>query len=75
MSEGQRTSGGNCYSPTMCVSGTEFRESGLAPLLDAPLPSRQPIFSVLNQQLQLREDTQRLGKLTWNSSSPRMVFT
>lgn len=47
MSEGQRTSGGNWYSPTMCVSGTEFRKSGLAPLLDAPLPSRQPIFQFL----------------------------
>lgn len=46
MSEGQRTSGGNWYSP-MCVSGTEFRKSGLAPLLDAPLPSCQLIFQFL----------------------------
>lgn len=59
MSEGQRTSGGNWYSPTMCVSGTEFRKSGLAPLLDAPLPSRQPIFQFLIDSYN-KGETQRL---------------
>lgn len=54
MSEGQRTSGGNWYSPTMCVSGTEFGKSGLALFAGCTFTISPAHFSVFNQQLQLR---------------------